>query len=477
MEKFSGRLEENIRLIKEELPQSDVLVFRFATARGDGCAVVYVDGIVNKELIGMQIVKPISAYDLAPRLDEMRRALTSPELKEATSFDDCILKLLDGDVLLLIDTISEPTVVGLKQIPVRAIAEPPTDIAVKGPRQGFIEDLKTNTSLVRMRIKTPKLKIETLTVGRQSRTAVGIFYVDGITNPDVVKRVKQKLDSLEMDYVPDSSYVVKAISERPYSVFRQAGTSEKPDIFCADILEGRAGIIVDGSPIAVTVPYMLVQDFQSSEDYFVNPYRATLTRLVRLLALIVALYLPALYVTAQLFKIQLIPFGLLLSIASGIQDLPLSPSLEMAFVLFTLEVLNEASIRMPKYVGMALSVVGALVLGDTAVSAGIVSTPAIIIIALSGICLYTVPNLTETTSVLRWLLLFIAGSVGTYGIIVFTAFALYYLITADSYSAPMLAPFAPIVKRDLGDGFIKLMLFRLKRRPKTLGAKNSTRQK
>jgi len=476
MEKFTQKIEENISSVKEALPQGDVLVFSFKAGQRKS-AVIYIDGIVNKELIGEQVVRPLSILSSAPSVDFIRRALNVPELKEAEDFNDCINKLLEGDVLLLVDGFSSPTVIGLKMIPVRAISEPPTDIAVKGPRQGFIEDIKTNTSLVRMRIRTRKLKIESLTVGRQSRTNVNIFYVEGIVNKSVVERIKKKLSSTELDYVPDSSYIVKLISERPLSLFKQCATVEKPDIFCADLLEGRAGIIVDGSPIAVTAPYMVIQDFQSSEDYFVNPYRATLTRFVRLFALIVALYLPAMYVAAQLFKIQIIPFGFLLSIASGIRDLPFSPSLEMAFVLFTLEVLNEASIRMPKYVGMALSVVGALVLGDTAVSAGIVSTPAIIIIALSGICLYTVPNLTETTSVLRWILLFVAGSVGTYGIIVFTAFILYYLITADSYSVPMLAPFAPIVKRDLEDGFIKLMLFRMKKRPKTLGAENQTRQK
>lgn len=476
MENFSERIEESISAVKSVLPQKDVLVFNFKAGERSA-AVIYVDGIVNKELIGEQLVRPLSVARDLNSVDAVRRALNAPELKEASSFGDCINKLLDGDVLLLVDGFAEPTIVGLKMIPVRAIAEPPTDIAVKGPRQGFIEDIKTNTSLVRMRIKTEKLKIETLTVGRQSRTAVSIFYIDGMADMSVVKRIKDKLEAVQIDYVPDSSYIVKLISERPFSLFKQTAAAEKPDIFCADLLEGRVGIISDGSPITVTVPYMIIQDFQSSEDYFVNPYRATLTRIVRLLALIVALYLPAMYVAAQLFKIQIIPFGFLLSIASGIQDLPLSPSLEMAFVLFTLEVLNEASIRMPKYVGMALSVVGALVLGDTAVSAGLVSTPAIIIIALSGICLYTVPNLTETTSVLRWILLFIAGSVGTYGIVAFTAFILYYLITADSYSAPTLAPFAPIVGRDLQDGFIKLMLLRLKKRPKTLKVQNKTRQK
>ena len=187
------------------------------------------------------------------------------------------------------------------------------------------------------------------------------------------------------------------------------------------------------------------------------------------------MFLPAMYISAQLFKIQLIPFQLLLKISSSISGLPLSPSVEMFFTLFVLEVLNEASIRMPKYVGLALSVVGALVLGDTAVKAGIISTPAIIIVAFSAICLYTTPDLVETTSTLRWIFLIISGSIGPFGIVLFAAFIICYLVTEQSYGAPLLAPFAPVVKSDLYDSMVKANMKNLKDRPRSYGTRNKVR--
>ncbi len=300
-------------------------------------------------------------------------------------------------------------------------------------------------------------------------------YLKGTSGEKTVKEVKKKLQAIDIDILPDSSYLTHFLAERSYSLVKQVGTTEKPDIFCAKIAEGRVGIIADGSPIALTLPYLLIEDFQSSEDYFVPPYRATFTRLLRLLALIVAIYLPAFYIAGQLFKLQLFPVKLLLTIAGSIRDIPLSPSLEMLLVLFVLEILNEASIRMPKYVGMALSVVGALVLGETAVTAGFVSTPAIIIIAFSGIGLYAVPNLIEVTSVVRLAMLLVAGSVGTYGIILLTAFILFYLAATENYGTPLLAPFAPQIGRDLRDSFVKYNLGSLPTRPKTLKSKNKRR--
>jgi spore germination protein KA len=198
---------------------------------------------------------------------------------------------------------------------------------------------------------------------------------------------------------------------------------------------------------------------------------------LRLFALVVAIYAPAFYIAAQLFKLQLFPIKLLLTIMGSIQNIPLSPSLEMLLVLLVLEILNEASIRMPKYVGMALSVVGALVLGETAVSAGFVSTPAIIIIAFSGIGLYAVPNLIETTSVLRLAMLLVAGSVGAYGIILLTAFILFYLVSTDNFDTPLLAPFSPLVKSDLKDSLVKFNLDALTGRPRSLKSKNKRRIK
>ncbi len=446
------------------------------------CAILYADGIVNKQLLGDLIARPLSRLSLQNEggryeLNEeiVKKTVLFPELKVLPEFPDIVKEILDGNSLLLVDTLTVGFIVGAKLIPTRSVIEPPTDVAVKGPREGFVEDVKTNMALVRKRLKTPALQFETLRVGKQSETAVVLCWLEGTSNGKVKEDIKEKIQKIEVDNIPDSSYISAFISPHKHSIFHTLGTTEKPDIFTAKIAEGRVGILVDGSPIALTAPYVLTEDLQSSEDYFVSPFMATTRRFLRLVSLFIALLLPAFYVSAQLFKMQLLPLGLTLTIASSVRELPLSPSMEMFVVLLLLEVLKEASIRMPKYVGMSLSVVGALVLGETAVSAGFLSTPAIIVVAFSGICLYTIPNFVETGSLLRWLFLLVAGSVGPFGIVLLSAFLLYYLFSTDAFGAPLLAPFSPLITHDLRDTVVKYDLLHLPNRPKLIGSKNKIR--
>ncbi len=475
MQRPDRHLQNNIAAIKALLPAEDVLVFSFALPSGRACAAVFTDGVTNKELLGEQVAKPLGTYEGEETFEELAKAVAAPENKEGGDFASLAEEILDGNAVLFIDGLDRTLVIGVKTVPARAVTEPPTDIAIKGPRAGFVEDLKTNMSLLRTRLKTPELLFITVKIGRRSRTKVVLCYLKNIAREEVVHNIRSRLERIDIDGVPDSSYVALFLADRRHSLFKQTGTTEKPDILAARMLEGRVGILVDGSPIALTLPYLLIEDFQASEDYFISPFRASFTRFIRLFSLILSIYLPAFYVSAQLFKLQLLPLGLLLTIASSIQGLPLSPSLEMFLTVLLLEVLTEASVRMPKYVGMALSVVGALVLGDTAVNAGILSTPAILIIALSGICLYTVPNLIETTSLIRLLMLLAAGSVGTYGIVLLTAFLLYYLFASESYGAPLLAPFSPMIENDLKDSFLKFNLRALRDRPVPLRGKNKRR--
>lgn len=474
---ISGNLDRDAAALRALLPAQDILTFAFTDKTGRRFLCVFADALTDKDLLAEQALRPLRGYAGAPEAKTVAQNVLSPEVRTDKQTKTLAEEVLAGNPVLLWEGADEGLIVGTKKVTVRAVTEPPTDVAIKGPREGFIEDVKTNTSLVRRRFKTGELQIETVTVGRRSATCVAVCWLEGTCRKDVVDEVKRKLEAIDIDAVPDSSYLTRFLSERPYSLVKQVGTTEKPDIFCAKLAEGRAGLLVDGSPIALTVPYMLVEDFQSSEDYFVPAYRATFTRLLRLFALLVAIYLPAFYVAAQLFKLQLLPVKLLLTIAGSIRDIPLSPSLEMLLVLLVLEVLNEASIRMPKYVGMALSVVGALVLGETAVSAGFVSTPAIIIVAFSGIGLYAVPNLIEETSVLRLAMLLAAGSVGTYGIILVSALCLVYLVTTENFGVPLGAPFAPFLRRDLRDTFLKYNLLSLKQRPSALASPNKRRQK
>ena len=479
---ISKNIQKNCNYIKNRLPSEDILHFTFNTLDGVACAIFYADGMVNKELLGELVARPISALKLKNEggmyettFENIQKNTLFPESKEVKTFDEVIREVLDGNSALFIDGVSSVLIIGAKLLPVRAVMEPPTDIAVKGPREGFIEDIKTNMSLIRKRLKTPDLRFETLRVGKQSDTMVSICWLEGTSNQTVREEIKQKLQTIDIDCIPDSSYISALLAPRKHSLFHSMGKTEKPDIFTAKIAEGRVGILVDGSPIALTAPYLLTEDLQTSEDYFISPFMASIFRILRSIAILVALLLPAFYVSAQLFKLQLLPLGLTLTIASSIRDIPLSPSLEVFVVLFLLEVLKEASIRMPKYVGMSLSVVGALVLGETAVSAGFLSTPAIIIVAFSGICLYTVPNFVETGSVLRWLFLIAAGSIGPFGIVLLSTFILYYLISSDSFGAPLLAPYAPLTVHDLRDTVVKYDLLQLRERPIALNTKNKTR--
>ncbi len=474
---ISGERKRDLEALKAMLPAEDILTFDFLSEGGITFTALFADPVTDKELLGTLVVRPLLHYCGEKSAKAVGERLASPELRSFKDLKELANEVLTGNPVLLWDGMDEALVVGTKKVFVRAVMEPPTGVTVKGPREGFIEDIKINTSMVRRRLKTGELKIKFLKAGRRSKTFIAVCYLEGTANEEVVRGIEKRIEGIDIDVIPDSSYLSDFLCSRPHALIKQVGTTEKPDVFAAKLAEGRVGVLVDGSPIALTLPYLFMEDLQAGEDYFVPPVRATLTRILRLLAMLAAMYLPAFYVAAQLFKLQLFPVKLLLTIAGSIKDIPLSPSLEMLLVLLMLEVLNEASIRMPKYVGMALSVVGALVLGETAVRAGFFSTPAIIIVAFSAIGLYAVPDLIEVTSVVRLFLLLAAGSLGTYGIVLATAFLLLELVTTENYGVPLMAPFSPMLPRDMKDGVVKFGLRSLKTRPAVLKSPNKRRMK
>ncbi len=477
MKNFTSSCKKNTAALKALLTSEDILVYTFCTKDGKECAAVYADGMTDKALLGEALARPLAAGDAPPSAGEAAKRILCPESKLLQSPCEAAREVLAGNAVLFVDGAEGALAAGLKKISLRAVAEPPGSIAVKGPREGFIEDLKTNMALVRNRLKTPRLIFKTLTVGRQSGTAVAVGYLDGIADGKIAAKIEERIRAIDIDGVPDSSYVAKFLAERPLSLFKPAGTTEKPDVLAAKMLEGRVAILVDGSPIALTLPYLITEDFQGAQDYFASFYRATASRLIRFFAVCLSLFLPAFYVAAQLFKLQLLPLGFLLTIAGSVRGIPLPPGAELFFLLVVLEILIEASIRMPKYVALALSVTGALVLGDTAVKAGLVSSSAIIIMALSGIAAYTVPELVGTVSLLRLVYVVVAGSLGPFGVLLLTALILIDLVTSDAYGCPPLAPFSPLVKKDLKDSVLKAPLANMRERPAVFGTKNKTRLK
>ncbi len=468
-------LLKNKKILKALLCSDDVIFFEF-TAGSKNALAVYVDSITDKETLGLQVIFPLKNANVSQSVKKLAKTITCANVKTVTEIKEAANEVLNGSTVILIDGKAGGFAADVKKFDVRAIAEPPTELAIRGPRNGFIESIKTNLSLVRRYLKTTALKIETTEIGKYSSTTVAIMSIDGITDPSLVKKIKNKLENVKIDGIPDSSYVSKILYERKNSLFKQVGSTERPDVLIERMLEGRIGILVDGSPFALTLPYLLIEDFQTAEDYYISHYRANLVRALRVLAIFLSVFLPGLFVSAQLFHLQLIPLNFLLTIVNSIKGIPLSPSLEMFFLLLIFEILNETSIRMPKYVGMALAVVGALVLGETAVNAGLVSTPAVLIMAMSGISIYTVPELTETTSILRFIVLLIAGSVGGYGIVLIEAFLTCYLCATENYGVPYVAPYSPLILNDLQDGIYMSDVTSMPFRPQALNAKNKRRQ-
>lgn len=474
--KLSENLQDNLKYLKESLQSDDVMFLDIKVGDKDG-ALVFLKDVADKEALGELILRPLSK--VSGDIDETtaENIFLSPEKKSVSDKKTLVNEIVLGETAFLCDGIASAITFGLKKFEKRAITEPPTSAVIKGPREGFVESLPVNVSLMRRRIKSPHLVFENLTVGKYSQTPVALCYMDGIADTELVKKLKEKLRNINIDAVLDSSYVAKFLGEHKTSVFKQVGNTEKPDILSAKILEGRVAIFVDGSPIVLTVPYLLIEDFQSPGDYYNSAYTATISRFLRLLSVMISLLLPSFFVAAELFHLQLIPLSFLLTIVNSIKGIPLSPSFEMFFTLLIFEILNEASVRMPKYVGMVVSIVGGLVLGETAVNAGIISAPTLMIVALSGICLFTVPELEQEFSVIRLVMLIIGGSIGGYGLILSMCFILIYLVSFENYRTPLMAPFSPLVAQDLKDGFYKGFLIEHETRPLSFPNKNKRRMK
>ncbi|MDE6401307.1 MAG: spore germination protein [Clostridiales bacterium] len=469
---------ENVeRILSEFATPENVVTHEFKCCKLSGAV------IVNPDLSDASVPRAVifALENCAEKLSSLddfdRYALLEYDIEISSDVNDCINKLLNGDMLLCVEGDSRYAVINARSYTTRGIMEPPTETVMRGPREGFIEDLKTNLSLLERRLKTPDFAIDRMEIGRRTKTNIAVCYLKSVASPRVVKGIKSRLKKIDIDGIVDSHYLVPYIEEKPYSVFTQTGISEKPDVVAAKLLEGRIALVVDGSPMVITVPFVLIEEFQSGEDYYQRSPYSTFVRILRYSGLLLATLLPALYVALQNFHYTLIPVRFMITLMTAIKGLPLSPLAETLFVLLLFEIIREASVRMPRAVGMAMSIVGALVLGETAVNAGIISSPAVMITALSSIALFTVPNLIGPMSILRLAFTLIGGLCGLFGLILAVLFTLHYVCSLNAYDSPYLAPFAPLVYSDFKDAIERGPLTAMKKRPKSIPNQNPTRQK
>lgn len=440
----------------------------------------YIDGMIDSRQLEQTILQPLleRKKTFAKTMEGLKEIVyPSSNICPADDVASAIKKISSGDVVMLMEECSCLVVYSLRQANSRAVTEPPTSSVIKGPREGFTEDIKTNMLLLRRKIRSNKLVFESMIMGRYTETPVVFAYIKGITDPNVLDKVKERIKLYEFDGISDSSNIAKMLEAYPYSLFKQVGNTEKPDVVATKLLDGRVAILVDGSPIALTVPFLLVEDFEDSQDFYKRTARVNFIRIMRAFAVFFAVLLPGLFVSVQLHQYQVIPLQLLIAILNATANLPFTPTIEMLVALILFEILGEASIRMPRHIGMALSVVGALVLGDTAVKAGLLSSITVLVVALSGIGVYAVPDEVGTLSQLRLLYVLIGGLLGMYGLLLFSWGIIAYLCTLDTFSIPYLSPFTPINNRDLQDALVKMNPQDRTRRTEVLGIFNKIRVK
>ena len=479
---LTTNLKQNIKTLQNIFHNSqDLIVREFVSFEKINSAIIYLDGSVDKQFLISGVVNPLQKSKL-PKNESIAEYATKQivafsQVKTETNINTITSELSNGFCVVLFENCEKATCVDSTKWPIRAVSEPPTSAVINGPREGFVEDVLTNVSLLRKRLKNPNVIFEKMEVGKYSKTQIRICYIAGIVHPQIVQKIRAKINQIEIDGIIDSSYISAFLEDRKHSIFRQIGSAEKPDIIASKVLEGRVAIIVDGSPIVLTLPFLLIEDFQSSNDYYSTSTSASFLRWLRLFGAVLAIILPGSYVAVMLYHYKLIPIKLLTSIANSIQGIPLSPFLEILFIIFLFETLYEASLRMPRYLGLALSVVGALILGDTAVKAGLISPPAVMIVALTGVMSYTVPNQNVQISFLRLIFTILGGVLGFYGIIIGSLFLVGYLCSIENYTAPYFAPFGPYIKQDQKDGFFKKPITAQNFRPQSFLNKNKKRLK
>ena len=456
--------------------QNEDVIIKQIVVGGKNMALVFVDEIANQQEINKSIVEPLSLYKGKKfSLEELQNSVVFLCNGEILPESDALEKLLRGFAILFVDGEEETLCFNTVFYEGRSVEEPPTSTVISGPREGFTEVLRTNVALIRKRCPSKNLKIEEIVLGKRTKTRINLIYFCDIAKDEVVREIKDKLNSVEIDGVIDSYYVTKLLEDRPNSIFNQVGNCEKPDVACAKLLEGRVVILVDGTPVALTVPYLFFEDFQSSNDYYSDAHRATALRIIRVMGIFISIFLPGMYIALQLYHYKVLPIKFLVTIVNTSQNLPLNPFLEIFFIIILFDILFEASVRMPKYLGMAISIVGALILGDTAVKAGLVSPPGVMIVALSAITVYIIPNQSSQISLLRIVFAIIGGTLGFHGIVLGLIFIVSYLCNMDSFKTPFFAPYAPYIPQDQKDFVLKDSLVAMKTRPKSIPHKKDVR--
>ncbi|MFF2448793.1 spore germination protein [Neobacillus sp. NPDC058068] len=475
-EALSSILSTNEQMLKAIFQNCSDFIIRPIFVNGEtNILLFYLDGLTDTRMFENVLLKPLMFEGIPTGLGEVHtlRQVIEQQLfavtpvNKVSNYDKLVDGVLKGNVGILVNGETTGLIADFKGLEQRNVEEPATEVTIRGPRDGFNESIRTNTALLRRRILSSRLKLESLTIGELSQTSVEIAYIEGIAPDNLLEEVRSRLGRIKIDGILESEYIEEFIEDNPYSPFPQIQNTERPDIVIANLLEGKVAIIVDNTPFALIVPMTFWNGLQSVEDYYERFIYTSFIRFIRYILFIISLFLPSIYVALTTYQPRLIPTTLLISVSAAREGVPFPSIIEALIMEFVFEGLREAGIRLPKAVGSAVSIVGALVIGQAAVQAGIVSAPMVIVVATTGIASFAIPryNLGTALRMIRFAMLILAGIFGIYGIVIGFIALTIHLVNLRSFGVPYFSPVAPLIPGDLKDVLIRGPRWTFQNRP------------
>ncbi|MCZ8520789.1 MULTISPECIES: spore germination protein [Paenibacillus] len=486
---LAASAKENVGRIRGLLGGPGDLIVRefvFGRTAGRTGVLVHIDGLSDRTLVNEQLLLPLldtgdlqadpTEGELLALLEE--RVLGTSDYSLSGELGETMLAVLSGDTALFLDGMDQALLIGSRGWKSRPVEDPQNESIIRGPREGFTEDLRTNTTLIRRRIRSANLRFEDYQLGRRAHRDLVLVFMDGIANSKVVDEVRRRLLTLDIDDVEGSGFVEQWVSDSFLSPFPLMLNTERPDKISGALLQGKVAILVDGDPFALLLPITFSSCIQSPEDYYQHWLISTMTRILRLMAAFIATFLPGLYIALVEYHHGMLPSKLAFSIAGAREGVPFPGVVEAFIMEITLELLREAGLRLPKPIGQTIGIVGGLVIGEAAVSAGIVSPIMVIVVAVTAIASFALPSYSFaiTLRIIRFGVMISASIFGLYGLIMCYVMINIHLVNLRSFGVPYSAPFAPQLMRDWKDLVLRAPLVFLTKRPRLVRAEDEVRQ-
>lgn len=446
---LTGDLSIDLGFIKQKLNNDSDVLYRHFKISGNDAVLVFCDGLCNSKMVNEGILKPLTQLKKSPFSNDdlpfliAEKTYSGADYKTENNLCDIFPLLFSGFCILLADSVPKAFCFSAQGFEKRSVDQPYTEVQEKGPMESFVENLTDNIALLRRRLKTSELRIEEMRIGSASNTRVCICYLETRAKKEYVSKIKKRLKKVRIDALLSADYLTPFLDTDYLSFFSAVGRTERPDTFSSKLVEGRVGIIADGSPFALFVPFLFTECFQTLDDYSYRPYYTVFIRGLRLLCFFISVMLPGLYVAVCVFHQQVLSQALLVEIAVQENVTPFSITVEALVVHIMYEIVREAGLRMPKAVGHAVSIVGALVIGDAAVTAGIIAAPMVIIVALTAIGSFVISPFYESVSVLRLIFIVVGGVSGVFGIMLLFGVTVINICVLNPYKVPFSATLMP----------------------------------